>query len=89
MTSTPVMASLARQPAFPEFAVIHIEPRYFRLTAVKTLLGDPAKAKQKIRWAPEIAVLPVHTEMVAASLALAKLYALFKAKGYGVNVSME
>ena len=31
-----------------------IDPRYFRPTEVASLLGDPAKAKQKLGWVPEL-----------------------------------
>ena len=34
--------------------VVRIDPRYFRPTEVDTLLGDPAKAREKLGWAPEI-----------------------------------
>jgi GDPmannose 4,6-dehydratase len=34
--------------------VVRIDPRYFRLTEVETLLGDPSKAKKDLGWVPEI-----------------------------------
>ncbi|QEL57966.1 GDP-mannose 4,6-dehydratase [Chromobacterium paludis] len=69
--------------------VVSIDPRYFRPTEVETLLGDPAKAKAKLGWTPEITVQEMCAEMVAADLQSAKQHALLKANGYVVNVSVE
>jgi GDPmannose 4,6-dehydratase len=69
--------------------VVKIDPRYFRPAEVETLLGDPAKAKQKLGWVPEITAQEMCQEMVAADLAQAKQHALLKANGYNVNVSVE
>jgi GDPmannose 4,6-dehydratase len=33
--------------------VVGIDPRYFRPTEVDILIGDPAKAKEKLGWAPK------------------------------------
>lgn len=33
--------------------VVRVDRRYFRPTEVETLLGNPAKAKQKLGWAPK------------------------------------
>ena len=69
--------------------IVKIDPRYFRPTEVQTLLGDPAKAKQKLGWVPEITVHEMCQEMVAHDLAQAKQLALLKASGFNVNVSVE
>ena len=69
--------------------VVRVDPRYFRPTEVETLLGDPAKAKAKLGWVPEITVQEMCAEMVAADLAEAKRHALLKSHGYAVNVSVE
>ncbi len=69
--------------------VVKIDPRYFRPTEVETLLGDPTKAQNKLGWVPEISVQAMCKEMIASDLAIAKQYALLKANGYNVNVSME
>ncbi len=34
--------------------IIAVDPGYFRPTEVETLLGDPAKAKEKLGWVPRI-----------------------------------
>jgi nucleoside-diphosphate-sugar epimerase len=87
-----VIASEARQsmPFCPtDIPIIRIDPRYFRPTEVETLLGDPSKAKQKLGWVPEITAQEMCAEMVAHDLAQTKQYALLKANGYSVNVSVE
>ena len=70
-------------------AIVKIDPRYFRLTEVETLLGDPSKAKAKLGWTPEITVQQMCQEMVESDLQEAKRHALLKANGYPVNVSIE
>jgi GDPmannose 4,6-dehydratase len=69
--------------------VMRVDPRYFRPTEVETLLGDPAKAKTKLGWVPEITVQEMCKEMVAADLQDAKRHALLKANGYDISVSLE
>ena len=72
-----------------ERPIVKIDPRYFRPTEVETLLGDPAKAKKKLGWVPEITAQAMCAEMVANDLAQAKQLALLKANGHQVNVSVE
>jgi GDPmannose 4,6-dehydratase len=69
--------------------VVVVDPRYFRPAEVETLLGDPAKAKQKLGWVPEITLQQMCTEMVAADLHEARSHALLKEHGYAVPVSGE
>lgn len=69
--------------------IIRIDPRYFRPTEVETLLGDPAKAKEKLGWVPEITLKEMIAEMVEADLADAKKHALLKTHGYQIAVSSE
>ena len=70
-------------------AIVRIDPRYFRPTEVETLLGDPAKAKSKLGWVPEITVQEMCKEMVEYDLEQAKQHALLKKHGYNVSVSIE
>lgn len=67
-------------------AIVKIDARYFRPAEVEILLGDPSKARQKLRWVPEITVQEMCKEMVASDLAYAKKHDLLKANGYAVNV---
>ena len=45
-----------------------VDPRYFRPTEVELLIGDPAKAHQKLGWKAEIGVRELAREMVLADL---------------------
>lgn len=69
--------------------IIRIDPRYFRPTEVETLLGDPAKAKAKLGWIPEITVEQMCSEMISSDLKVAMQDALLRANGYQVNISVE
>jgi len=48
--------------------LIGIDPRYFRPTEVDLLIGDPAKAKEKLGWSHETPVRELAREMVMADL---------------------
>lgn len=52
--------------------IVAIDPKYFRPTEVETLLGDPAKAKEKLGWEPRISFDALVTEMVENDLNQAK-----------------
>ncbi|MAF66717.1 MAG: GDP-mannose 4,6-dehydratase [Planctomycetes bacterium] len=69
--------------------VLRIDPRYFRPAEVETLLGDPAKAKEKLGWTPEITVQEMCAEMVSEDLKIAQRHALLRAHGHEVPVSIE
>ena len=69
--------------------VLRIDPRYFRPTEVETLLGDPAKAKLKLGWVPEITVQQMCAEMVSADLEEARKVALLKSHGFQAGISSE
>lgn len=69
--------------------IVKIDPRYFRPAEVETLLGDPAKAKEKLGWVPEITVQEMCKEMVASDLRVAQQHALLAKNGYKVSVSVE
>ncbi|HEX6592732.1 MAG TPA: GDP-mannose 4,6-dehydratase [Moraxellaceae bacterium] len=69
--------------------IVKVDPRYFRPAEVETLLGDPAKAKDKLGWVPEITLDEMVQEMVAHDLEKARRVALLKTHGYDVAVSRE
>ena len=48
--------------------VVEIDPRYFRPTEVDLLIGDPAKARQKLGWSHETSARELAREMVLADL---------------------
>jgi GDPmannose 4,6-dehydratase len=62
--------------------VVSIDPRYFRPTEVDALLGDPAKAKQKLGWTPRVSFDQLIAEMVAEDLKTAEKDALTRYYGY-------
>jgi len=62
--------------------IVSIDPRYFRPTEVDALLGDPAKAKQKLGWVPKVSFDQLIAEMVAEDLKKAEKDALTRYYGY-------
>jgi len=69
--------------------VLRIDPRYFRPAEVETLLGDPAKAKEKLGWVPEITVQEMCAEMAATDLKAAQRARVLKDHGYNEPVARE
>jgi GDPmannose 4,6-dehydratase len=62
--------------------IVQVDPRYFRPTEVETLLGDPAKAKEKLGWEPKIRFKELVQEMVREDLISAERDELIKRHGY-------
>jgi GDPmannose 4,6-dehydratase len=62
--------------------LVKIDERYFRPTEVETLLGDPAKARQKLGWHAETSFDALVKEMVASDLQSARRDALVAREGY-------
>src|SRR5512138_1811141 len=62
--------------------IVAVDPRYFRPTEVETLLGDPAKAKEKLGWTPRITFDELVSEMVREDLKAAERDELVKKHGY-------
>ncbi|MDD5224889.1 MAG: GDP-mannose 4,6-dehydratase [bacterium] len=52
--------------------LVEIDPRYFRPTEVEILIGDPAKAANKLGWRPKVKFDELVRIMTAADLELAK-----------------
>lgn len=79
-----------RAPALkPGDVVLRIDPRYFRPAEVETLLGDPANAKQKLGWVPEITARDMCREMVEEDLKSARRFAVLREHGLDLPVSVE
>ena len=53
-------------------ALVAVDPRYFRPTEVEQLIGDPAKARQKLGWRHEVGFEDLVREMVASDLEMVK-----------------
>jgi len=64
--------------------LVAIDPAYFRPTEVDLLIGDPAKARQKLGWFYTTSFPDLVTEMVAADLELLKTERLSRT-AYGVR----
>ncbi|MFP5239373.1 MAG: GDP-mannose 4,6-dehydratase, partial [Acidobacteriota bacterium] len=62
--------------------LVAVDPRYFRPTEVETLLGDPAKAKEKLGWVPRITFKQMVAEMIQADLRDAERDSLCKTQGF-------
>jgi len=62
--------------------VVRVDPRYFRLTEVETLLGDPTKAKQKLGWTPVTTLQQLVSEMAQSDFTSAKRDSLVKQHGF-------
>ncbi len=69
--------------------VVRVDPRYFRPSEVETLLGDPANAKEKLGWVPEITAQEMCSEMITYDLEQAKQHALLKKHGYKTSIAVE
>ena len=69
--------------------IVRVDPRYFRPTEVETLLGDPAKAKQKLGWEPRISFEELVQEMVREDLRIAERDALINKHGYRAKTYHE
>ena len=73
----------------PGDVILRIDPRYFRPAEVETLLGDPANAKAKLGWEPEITAQEMCAEMVEEDLKTARRHALLKEHGFEIPVALE
>lgn len=62
--------------------VVRVDPRYFRPTEVETLLGDPARAREKLGWTPRTSFAELVAEMVREDLKGAERDELVKRHGF-------
>ncbi len=62
--------------------IVQVDPRYFRPAEVETLLGDPAKAKEKLGWTPKTGFLELVREMMREDLKIAERDELIRKHGY-------
>jgi len=51
---------------------VKVDPRYFRPAEVDLLIGNPVKAREKLKWSPKISVEELCKEMVQADYYRAK-----------------
>ncbi len=69
--------------------IVRVDPRYYRPTEVETLLGDASKAKEKLKWEPEIKIDEMCKEMIEADLSEAKKQSLLKEQGYKLDLGND
>jgi GDPmannose 4,6-dehydratase len=69
--------------------VVFVDARYFRPTEVDTLIGDPAKAHEKLGWRPETSFEELIREMVACDLDEAMRESVCRHNGFPVRASCE
>ena len=73
----------------PGAVVLRIDPKYFRPAEVETLLGSPAKAKEKLGWEPRITAREMCAEMVASDLKTAERTRLLVDHGFEAFATRE
>lgn len=61
-----------------------IDPRYFRPAEVDLLLGNPAKAQQKLGWTREYSIAEMVAEMVKSDIELFRKEEILKKHGYEI-----
>jgi len=66
----------------PGSRIVAIDPRYFRPAEVDTLLGDPAKARERLGWAPKTSFNDLVMEMVERDLKRSLRDTLVEEHGY-------
>lgn len=69
--------------------IVQVDSRYYRPTEVESLLGNPAKAKERLGWVPEITLDQMIIEMIKNDLNQAKRRAFLKKHGYDISVGTE
>jgi GDPmannose 4,6-dehydratase len=62
--------------------IVRVDPRYFRPTEVDTLLGDPAKAREKLGWVPKTSFDALVREMASCDLREAQRDAMNEQNGF-------
>ena len=62
--------------------IVQVDPRYFRPTEVKALLGDPTKAREKLGWEPTITIEEMVHEMMENDINIARRDLLVKEHGF-------
>ena len=68
---------------------VEIDPRYFRPAEVDLLLGDPAKARQKLNWQPKVTFEALTDMMVDADLELAQREKTLLDAGHAVALPQD
>jgi GDPmannose 4,6-dehydratase len=62
--------------------IVAVDPRYFRPTEVDLLIGDPTKAKTKLKWEPEYNLDALIKDMIQSDIKLMHKEVYLKQGGY-------
>jgi len=62
--------------------IVKVDPRYYRPSEVDSLLGDPSKARIKLKWIPKISFAELVEEMTKHDLDDSKRRLLLQEHGY-------
>lgn len=85
------LIALGMQPDTLRFGqtVVRVDERYFRPTEVDLLIGDPAKANQKLGWEPKYDLQALVEDMMTSDLQLIKKDEYLRAAGFKTNRYFE
>jgi GDPmannose 4,6-dehydratase len=85
-----VLASSSSEYHFTEGQeIVNVDPRYFRPTEVELLIGDPAKAEQKLGWKAKCTLDTLVKEMVASDLDSFRRERMLKEAGFKILKQYE
>ena len=74
---------------FEGMEVVKVDPKYFRPTEVELLIGNPAKAMEKLGWKPKYDLSSLVKEMVESDLELFRKEYFLKMNGFKTNKESE
>ncbi|MDB4414878.1 GDP-mannose 4,6-dehydratase [bacterium] len=86
---TVVSSSNADYPIVVGTQIVAVDPQYYRPTEVELLIGNPAKAKEKLGWEPKYDLQALCSEMVQMDLDLFKRDQLLKSAGFQIKNEFE
>ena len=69
--------------------IVNVDPTYFRPTEVELLIGNPAKAFEKLGWKPKYDLQMLITEMVLNDVEHFQKEKLLKSHGYTIKNQFE
>lgn len=69
--------------------LVEVRSEYFRPTEVESLIGDPAKAKNKLGWVPEYNLKDLVADMMRSDLNICRKGRLLKDNGHEVGSGQE
>ncbi len=73
----------------PGQKVVAVDARYYRPTEVELLIGDPAKANEKLGWKPKYDLAALVSEMVRADIELFRREKILKESGFEIKNQFE